>query len=180
MTTLLNVFILYLQKVMENGQLMKIRLIYLNKMKILKKLMFSTQIIKVGNTMRIIKFAFMSIVSHECRSSITKEILAPFSRYTDRKMAITAMARTSKLGLISFLTKVANGNHINMEKFDAKHAKEAIICPSTDSHYNIDGEIYDNDEAYVKSLPGFLNMMGKVHDLSKQEKKYFDNMVKNA
>lgn len=114
----------------------------------------------------------MSIVTHECRSSITKDILAPFSRYTDRKMSIVSLAKSSKLGMLFFLTKLAGGRHIKLKSFSAQKATEAIICPTTQSYFNIDGEIFEDDEAHVVSLPGFLNLMGQTHSLTPAEDSY--------
>lgn len=62
-------------------------------------------------------FAFMSIVTHECRSSLTKDILAPFARYTDNRMSIVTVSKTSKIGLLYFLTKIADGKHMQTKHF---------------------------------------------------------------
>lgn len=118
------------------------------------------------------QFAFMSIVTHECRSSITKDILAPFARFTDNEMSIVALQNSGKLALLHFLTKIAGGKHIGIKNFIAKRACEAIISPSSKSYFNVDGEIYDDDEAHVVTLPGFLNLMGRVHKLTKAEEDY--------
>lgn len=91
-------------------------------------------------------------------------------------MSIVTVAKTSKLGLLHFVSKLPNGKHINLKSFEAKHAMEAIICPTTRSYFNIDGEIYDDDEAHVKTLPGFLNLMGKTHPLSDAEKEYLKGL----
>lgn len=51
-----------------------------------------------------------------------------------------------------------------------------MIVPETDCCYNIDGEIYDNDEAHIKMLPGFLNLMGRLYEVKEQHKVYADKL----
>ncbi|CAI2367115.1 unnamed protein product [Moneuplotes crassus] len=110
------------------------------------------------------KFTFFSIVSHECRSSNDESILAPFARYSDKKLNFISVAANNRFELVKVMTKMIKGKHCNQKAVQTKKAMECIIKPSSDSYFNIDGEIYPNDEAHVKILPKFLNLMGKLHE----------------
>jgi len=59
-----------------------------------------------------------------------------------------------------------DGKHIDMEKFYVCEASEVRLSPNSHSFFNIDGEIYPNDELYIKLLPGLINMLGSVEELS--------------
>lgn len=122
------------------------------------------------------KFAFVTIVTHECRSAIDNTLIAPFIRYNDNRMSIMGVTALNRWRLIQFLIKVSNGKHLNLKTFNAKFATEWVIVPETDCCYNIDGEIYDNDEAHIKMLPGFLNLMGRLYEMKEEHRAYADRM----
>lgn len=110
------------------------------------------------------KFTFFSIVSHEWRSSNDESILAPFARYSDEKLNFISVAAKNRFEFVKVMTKMIKGRHWNQKAVQTKKAMEWIIKPSSDCYFNIDGEIYPNDEAHVKILPKFLNLMGKLHE----------------
>ena len=84
-------------------------------------------------------------------------------------MTIATVKSWSKCTQLKLAAKIGGGKHLGMECFEAKFCQEAIICPESHSYFNIDGEIFKNDQAYLKILPGFINMMGKITPLSKDE-----------
>jgi len=66
--------------------------------------------------------------------------------------------------LLKFLSKFSNAKHLEFDKFNGMEVSEVQISPDTKSWFNIDGEIYENDQANVKLLPSFLTMIGGIHD----------------
>lgn len=91
-------------------------------------------------------------------------------------MAITTTLKSSKLGMLHFLSKISGGKHTKLKKFKAAYATEVVIEPSSHTYYNIDGEIYENDTAYVKLLPGFLNLMGTTVKVDKVHQSFKDTL----
>ena len=123
------------------------------------------------------KYVFISFVTHECRSSVRKDILAPFTRFNSKSITFASFKSWSKMTQLSFAGAIAGGKHVNMKWFDAKLCKEAIILPQSHSYFNIDGEIYNNDQAYVKLLPKFINIMGVINPYSKSEETFRQNLL---
>lgn len=103
-------------------------------------------------------------MSHECRSSLSKEIISPFSRFNDRGITVASLRRTGKLGMLRFFLKLPNGQQVSLKDFQSHQTTEVVICPETKSYFNIDGEIYENDTAYVKVVPSYLNLIGYIYD----------------
>ncbi len=54
-------------------------------------------------TDRVVLF---SVVTHEMRSSLSKEQLAPFARIDDGKMAIMGVNSRGKISILKFLSKM--------------------------------------------------------------------------
>lgn len=61
---------------------------------------------------------------------------------------------------IQFLVnKERSGKHVDMDYFMAREATEIKLNPVSASFFNIDGEVFPNDELYIKLLPGFINLV---------------------
>lgn len=124
------------------------------------------------------EYAFVSMMTHECRSSITKDILAPFTRITDNKMGLLTVSKCSKFGILKLLSKIPNGKHIHLNQVRADYATEVIIQPVSNSYFNIDGEIFNNDEAFIKLLPGHMNFLGHPLPMTQEQAKFSSKMDK--
>lgn len=116
------------------------------------------------------------MTTHEIRSSLDNNILAPFTRIDSKNMTIATILKSSKLGLLNVMLKVNGGKHTKLKKFKARSATEAVIEPSSEACYVIDGELYANDLAHVKVLPGFLNLMGSTLPMEKKHIDFKDNL----
>jgi diacylglycerol kinase family enzyme len=49
-----------------------------------------------------------------------------------------------------------------MNSLKIEEADEIKLEPRTHSYFNIDGEIWPNDQVTVTNLPGYLKLLGKV------------------
>ncbi|CAI2364875.1 unnamed protein product [Moneuplotes crassus] len=109
--------------------------------------------------------SFLGLVTHECRSSLSKkERFMPPSRFNDGRISLATLRKCGKIKLIHFMKKFSKAKHLDFEKFNGIEVSEVQISPGTRSWFNIDGEIYENDEANIKLLPSFLTMIGNVYD----------------
>mmetsp|Transcript_25612 Transcript_25612/g.29424 ORF Transcript_25612/g.29424 Transcript_25612/m.29424 type:complete len:197 (+) Transcript_25612:822-1412(+) len=63
------------------------------------------------------RFLFYAIVTHEVKSSINKEVFAPFARVNDGKMYIVGVKNVGKIGGLRYLFNVSNGTHLDYERF---------------------------------------------------------------
>lgn len=54
---------------------------------------------------------------------------------------------------------------MSLKTISTKEATQVKIEPKTQSYFNIDGEIYENDHVTVEHLTGFLNLFGEVYPL---------------
>ena len=88
----------------------------------------------------------------------------PHARYNDRKMYLGSLQKWGKFKMLNFLRKFSSANHLGYSKFQDSEVTEVKLTPMMDSYYNIDGEIYPNDEVQVKLLPSYLTLIGRVHD----------------
>lgn len=123
-------------------------------------------------------FLFFCVLTHEARNSLHKEeIFMPHARFNDSKMYIGTVERMNKLNTLRFLKQfssaehtvqskhgVNSSNNITMTPFNDREVTEVKINPQMNSCFNIDGEIYPNDEVYVRLLPSYLNLIGKVFE----------------
>lgn len=66
--------------------------------------------------------------------------------------------------MIQFLKKFSNAEHLEYKMFEEFEVSELKLSPIVKSYFNLDGEIYPNDEAHIKLLPSYLNLIGKLHD----------------
>ena len=121
-------------------------------------------------------FTFVAFVSHECRSSNDDSILAPFTRFKDQKLNFVSVNANNRCGLVNWMAHARKGNHLKLNSFMAKRASECIIKPETHSYFNIDGEIYDNDEAHIAIKPKFLTLIGKLFDKTNDQQQYADEI----
>ena len=110
-------------------------------------------------------FSFFGIVTHEARSSLRKkEMFMPPARFNDKKMYIGSLQQVGKFRLLRFLSKVTNGKILKCKKFSGIEVTEVKIKPIVESCFNIDGEIYPQDEVHVVLMPSQLNLIGKVFE----------------
>mmetsp|Transcript_6780 Transcript_6780/g.5929 ORF Transcript_6780/g.5929 Transcript_6780/m.5929 type:complete len:85 (+) Transcript_6780:1218-1472(+) len=79
--------------------------------------------------------------------------------------------------MVYFMSKLVHkGDHMKLKSFDCKRATEAIIKPISDSYFNIDGEIFESDEAHIKLIPNYLNLIGKIIERTNDEQKYSEEL----
>ena len=57
------------------------------------------------------KYTFITFVTHECRSSIRKDILAPFTRFNDKYMTAATVKSWSKCTQLKLAAKIGEGKH---------------------------------------------------------------------
>ncbi|CAI2359746.1 unnamed protein product [Moneuplotes crassus] len=111
------------------------------------------------------EFTFFCVTTHECRSSINKkEIFMPPIRINDGTMRLGCLKRCGKVKMLKFLSKFSSAKHLEYKMFEEFEVSELKLSPIVNSYFNIDGEIYPNDEAHVKLLPSYLNLIGKLHE----------------
>ena len=118
---------------------------------------------KGWKTYDVSKFLFFGILIHEARSSMTDEIFLPCARMNDGSMYIGSYQESGKIRTAQLLAKMNNGgNHITLPNFQAAKATEVVIKPKSRSFFNVDGEIFPNDEVHIKMLPSFINMVSSL------------------
>jgi len=66
--------------------------------------------------------------------------------------------------MIQFLSKFSNASHMRFNMFNELEVTEVKLTPVVKSYFNVDGEIYKNDEVYIKLLPGYLNLIGRIQE----------------
>mmetsp|Transcript_28588 Transcript_28588/g.25302 ORF Transcript_28588/g.25302 Transcript_28588/m.25302 type:complete len:105 (+) Transcript_28588:943-1257(+) len=104
-------------------------------------------------------------MTHEARSSLNKkEKFMPQARFNDKKMYLGNLEKCNKFSLLRFINRYTTAKHTEFPKFNGLEATEIKLSPQVDSYFNIDGEIFPNDEVQVKLLPSYLNLIGKVYD----------------
>ncbi len=85
-------------------------------------------------------------------------------------MGFISVSAKNRFGFVNWMLHAINGKHCKLKSVDTKKISECIIKPMSDSYFNIDGEIFPNDEAHVKIMPKFIRLMGKLHDMNKYHK----------
>lgn len=63
------------------------------------------------------EFLYYAVVTHEIRSSINKEIVAPFARINDGNMYIMGVKACTRFGALRYLSRVAEASHLRYEDF---------------------------------------------------------------
>lgn len=81
------------------------------------------------------KFLYYAVVTHEIRSSINEEVVAPFVRVNDGKMYVVGVKECSKLGGIRYLSKVSEGTHLNYHKFFYQKVSSLRIKNPEGAHF---------------------------------------------
>ncbi|CAI2359965.1 unnamed protein product [Moneuplotes crassus] len=111
------------------------------------------------------EFSFFCVTTHECRSSINKkEVFMPPIRINDGTMRLGCLKKCGKIKMLKFLSKFSSARHLEFNMFEEFEVSELKLTPIVNSYFNIDGEIYSNDEAHVKLLPSYLNLIGSLHE----------------
>lgn len=108
------------------------------------------------------EFLYYAIVTHEIRSSMSKEVMMPTSRVNDGKMHIFGLKRASKLEAIDYQIRSAEGAHFEHPKFFQKSVTALKIKNPEGSYFCADGEAFHCNEYEVTLKPGIVNLMGKV------------------
>lgn len=103
---------------------------------------------------------FLTVVTHEMRSSLSNEVLAPFSRIDDGRMYIMGIEPNGKVQAAKFLNKMMKSNHVDLDYVKIQEATEVKIEPCSQSFFNIDGEIFRNDHITLEHKPALLRLFG--------------------
>ncbi|CAI2365861.1 unnamed protein product [Moneuplotes crassus] len=120
---------------------------------------------KFGNEWKKInidEFLFHAIITHENRSSVGKDVNAPFARIDDGFMYLFGLKKCSRIEALTFLSRASKGTQVDYEKYFYQKATELRFKNPCGSYFCSDGEPYKSDDYTVKLLPGFVNLMGET------------------
>lgn len=107
------------------------------------------------------EFLYYAVVTHEIRSSINDEVVAPFARIDDGSMYIMGMKAVTRFGALRYLARVAEASHLEYERFFYKKVTELKVKNPKGSYLCIDGEPFKADEYTIKVMPSYLRLIGK-------------------
>lgn len=113
--------------------------------------------------LNIDEFWYYAVATHEIRSSINSEIVAPFTRINDGNMYLFGMKACNRFAAIKYLSRVSDHTHLTYEKFFFQKVTELKIKNPEGSYFWVDGEPFKSDELQIKLMPGFLKLMGQTH-----------------
>jgi len=108
------------------------------------------------------KFLFYAVATHEIRSSLSEEVVAPFTRINDGNMYIFGVKDSNKISALKWVAKVSDGGHLIWDKYFSKKVTELKIKNPEGAHFCIDGELFKSSEYNIKLIPRALNLIGRV------------------
>ena len=112
---------------------------------------------------------FLSLLTHEVRSTLSSKTLLPVTRINDNKMIVYLMEKTNKLRIMPYIPKFLFNRHLYMKGTKVFDAEVIKITSPNEMNISADGELYKTNGFESKVLPGYVNFIGKVHEFSQRE-----------
>ena len=114
---------------------------------------------------------FLSVLTHEVRSTLSKAVLLPITRINDNKMIIHLMDKWRKYDAAMYFFKFFVNKHLYQNKIKTFEANEIKLLFPGERQLTIDGEAYNTTQAHIKLLPSYANFIGQVNEFTEQELK---------
>ena len=112
---------------------------------------------------------FLSVLTHEVKSTLTKAVLLPITKINDGKMIVHLMDKWRKIDAAMYFFKFFVNKHLFQNKIKTFEASEIKLAFPEKRQLTVDGEAYNTKHLNIKLLPSFANFIGQVDEFTEQE-----------